>query len=203
MPNWCENILTITGPQETLSRFRKENRGKANGREESELLFSKVAPIPDSLAETVSPHRKRSLDETLLALVGKRQPLDWFEWCVSNWGTKWEPNCQPDVEESDGELVYNLDTAWSPPLPWMEKASKQYPDLEFSIKYGDPSMDFSGAMTVKGGYVTNEASGGYFEFMNCWMCRKDECKNPNCGDEDEGDSACEQEPTSTSETEMT
>jgi len=71
----------------------------------------------------------------------------WYNWNVRNWGTKWDvavssDNEYPDtymegpVENGENSVVYyNFNTAWSPPMPAMEKLSAQYPSLLFTLSY--------------------------------------------------------------------
>ena len=71
----------------------------------------------------------------------------WYNWNVVNWGTKWDvavsaDNQYPDTymegpTENGENLVvyYNFNTAWSPPMPALEKLSAQYPSLLFTLSY--------------------------------------------------------------------
>jgi hypothetical protein len=67
----------------------------------------------------------------------------WYDWNVRNWGTKWDVAIRhgeeyPEtelMEEDETSLSYRFNTAWSPPLPAIEKLSQQYPDLEFNLSY--------------------------------------------------------------------
>lgn len=56
----------------------------------------------------------------------------WYTWRVHNWGTKWNAY---DDKGSEYELLFS--TAWDAPFPIMEKLSKMYPDIEFTLKYAD------------------------------------------------------------------
>lgn len=42
--------------------------------------------------------------------------INWYEWCTSNWGTKWNAS---DTEICDDTISFN--TAWSPPTGWLSK----------------------------------------------------------------------------------
>ena len=85
---------------------------------------------------------------------GKKQPVvdgfdNWYDWRVSNWGTKWEL-CEffgidlQDPEDSDEATIsFSCQSAWSPPLGALE-----YFDMntECSVKcsYYEGGMDFMG-----------------------------------------------------------
>ena len=46
--------------------------------------------------------------------------LDWYEWCVKNWGTKWNADT---LSVSDDEIIFN--TAWSPSEPIIKELSSK------------------------------------------------------------------------------
>ena len=54
-------------------------------------LFCQFAPMPESVGD------------------------GWYEWNISNWGTKWD--AQPfDINWEDDCVTFQLETAWSPPI---------------------------------------------------------------------------------------
>jgi len=69
---------------------------------------------------------------------------DWdYNWCVENWGTKW------DVGGSDGinvveenSIVFYFDSAWAPPIA----AYKAMEELGFTVSamYCEPGLCFAG-----------------------------------------------------------
>ncbi len=69
---------------------------------------------------------------------------DWdYNWCVENWGTKW------DVGSSDGinvveenSIVFYFDSAWAPPIA----AYKAMEELGFTVSamYYEPGLCFAG-----------------------------------------------------------
>ena len=68
----------------------------------------------------------------------------WYHWCISNWGTKWEPD-MAGVEYEDSEiLALTFSTAWSPPEGIVEKLREKYPELSFSCFYDEPGMEIAG-----------------------------------------------------------
>ena len=78
---------------------------------------------------------------------------DWYEWCIVNWGTKWEA-C--DLELSDGIITF--ETAWSPATPIVEKLATSFPMLTFTYKYFEPGISLAGMNCYsKGSCVLSES----------------------------------------------
>lgn len=159
MPNWCQNKLNVSGPKKELARFARENKKRGKS-----LSFEKLLPTPDALSETTSP-KKRSGDSQedmrlyMLELTGQAAPSDWYTWRVQKWGTKWDVGEGLRFERTEEGLLYDFDTAWSPPLAWVEAASKAYPALKFDIKYCECGNDFSGRIVFEGGETVSTKEG--------------------------------------------
>ena len=139
MPNYCNCSLTLSVDDEDpnikdiLLNFYNNNK-----KENLLLSFSKEVPMPESESE------------------------NWYQWCVENWGTKWEP-LDVYVEENyenvlSPNLSYFFDTAWSPPLDWLSKVSGKYPKITFFIEYSEPGMDIYGESRYTNGELTYELS---------------------------------------------
>jgi hypothetical protein len=66
----------------------------------------------------------------------------WYDWNVRHWGTKWDIAVQDDekypettMEQGEGAVSYNFNTAWSPPIEAISRLSLQYPELVFTLSY--------------------------------------------------------------------
>ncbi len=135
MPNWCENLLTISGPNEEVVEFVNSIQGVLGEKEKAKKLlidFRVHAPISEP----------GTLDEA-----------------VSTWGTKWlidsDDGSDWDVNE-DGSAAYatlGFLSAWAPPLLWMKKVGQLYPSLTFAINYEEPGNCFRGEMILTDGNI--------------------------------------------------
>jgi hypothetical protein len=126
--------------------------------------FNFVIPMPEELEGTVSPRpltreeiielakehnwKEEDLkwrlesaltdeDAARLNELKSRFGFDnWYDWCLSNWGTKWNAcHSDWDIEESSTMHMYRFDTAWSPPEPVIHALAIAYPNLTFRLEY--------------------------------------------------------------------
>jgi hypothetical protein len=118
---------------------------KENVNEDNELSFAMSCPVPEELE-------------------------DWDNrWCIENWGTKWDAN--ETIEDDEGT---HFNTAWGPPRVWLEKVAEKYSYLQFSLRYAEEGMDFSGLVEYQNGEcITDEddVCGEYFGYKYCHNCQ--------------------------------
>jgi len=147
MPNWCDNILTVTGPSAAVERFcaavAADESGPVTDHDGAgnTLRLEKIAPLPEG--------------------------QDWLDWQLAHWGTKW------DVEPS-GHLITDFavagdtnllaatwwfDSAWSPPVEAMRTASQQHPDVAVHHVWAEEGNGCSGYLQFRAGNVTELTAG--------------------------------------------
>lgn len=167
MPDWTYNTLTIRGSKETLEAIVNLLHDEDIEGERTALDFNKVDKCPDELIKTPQIHYHKDSPEYAnrekqkQALKEKYGFDGWYDWCVENWGTKWNASEVVLHKNSPTEIVYTFDTAWSCPLPIIEKLSKRFHDTVFTIE-AHTEMQYSKsfvAIYLKGkeaGYKTIE-----------------------------------------------
>ena len=142
MPNWCENTLKISGELNKLENFYLENRNYDNEKYE-ELDFFKSVPRPEDILEVDLSLQDRYSN-----------PNNWYDWNINNLGTKWNvSDAYYTKNENENEIIYEFDTAWSPPTSWLEKTANKYPNLIFKLKYCEQSMGFAGEIVLHGSVI--------------------------------------------------
>jgi hypothetical protein len=89
---------------------------------------------------------------------------NWYDWNVTNWGTKWDVAVsdnteypETSMEQTDKSVIYSFNTAWSPPLPAIMTLSEQYPDLVFHLFYQEET-GWGGETQIMGGAVIRDDS---------------------------------------------
>lgn len=76
---------------------------------------------------------------------------NWYEWRISNWGTKWnavDVNC---LESNDTHLTVEFLTAWSTPEPIFKRMIEKFPNLIFSGCFVEESKAFAGEINTVDG----------------------------------------------------
>ena len=146
MPNWCLNRLTI----------EHEDRAKVmefvNAYKEGKVC-DHYLPVPrDGNGE----------------LIGDpNHPDYWYNWCVNNWGTKWDIGSDNDEMHGlkptvvDNQATMSFDSAWAPPIGLYERLV----ELGFKVEasYFEPGMGFAGRW-IDGEDDYHEASDSYKDF---------------------------------------
>ena len=143
MPNWCNNYLELEHDDpEMITRAQK---AFADGK-----LLAEFCPVPESLqivagsvGEQGSPEQKK-LEEQMGTNVATHGYANWYDYCVNEWGTKWDVGGDGDqaTVESPNSIKMNFDSAWAPPTAAMDK----FMDLGFRVKliYWESGMGFCG-----------------------------------------------------------
>jgi len=93
--------------------------------------------------------------ETYYTLVKKYGVSNWYDWCLINWGTKWDcynvGEWGVDSETSAATIYY--ETAWSPITIFWQTISQKYPDCEFRHEFADEGGGFLGNETIMNGRI--------------------------------------------------
>ena len=143
MPNWCANELYIASKNKhTLDAFTKKVGLKDD---KPDFDFGKILPEPDYEKVEVLP--------TFPDIVGDKKPVKsdhaWWDWRVQNWGTKWDA-CESHICNNDiNFFCVSFETAWSPPIDWIDNIMENFPDLCFELEYEEPGMGFGGLLQAQ------------------------------------------------------
>ena len=149
MPNWATNTLVVEGLPEECERF---------------ALTHNAVPRnwKDDGVNDTSPSTKKKILEFSASVWdedNKKHPYSQhgYGWCNENWGTKWGacetyPDNIEDILDNakEGVLYYNFDTAWSPPVEWIEKVSRKFPHLKFQVEWAEEGGEGGYFVITKG-----------------------------------------------------
>ena len=117
--DWRQKILEI-GEHEVIRRIRED---KSIGRQEAHMA------------------------ELAVKAIVKTGYANWYDWCVDNWGVKWDVDTiffmhadeSPfkDDEKSEPDLIIEFETPWAPPVGILKRISEQYPEARFYLRWAD------------------------------------------------------------------
>src|SRR6516162_7930330 len=158
MPNWCECDLRITGPNSKI----KELLAVLNS-DKSDFDFNRLIPYPDHYQklDDISDEWLKAHPLPWTPEVIAKKPEDGFsqggyEWCVENWGTKWNVD-KVDIDwEDDEEVLITFSTAWSAPIPIIKQLGKMLPELAVELRYFESGMGFNGLLRIEDGEVQDD-----------------------------------------------
>lgn len=149
MPNWCSNTALIVGPSKQVKSFVEGVIVyPAESNENGYAISRNLMPMPKALEGTTSPtptspepnpnwikmlesgelssarydelveHTKKQYESGQRAIAETGYP-SWYEWCNSNWGTKWG-DCDTwldfhnELPDGMASAQFTYQTAWSP-----------------------------------------------------------------------------------------
>jgi len=160
MPNWCSNTLKVHSTNEERLKEFKQSVLVINTEHpdwDTSFTFNNLYPTPPELMDENAFDQSENSDVLNL----KYGASDWYTWRVANWGTKWDAAESGISADDDQNLIAWFDTAWAPPIPWLEKIAVQFPELNFSMIFEEPGMDFCGIVEYENGECTNQEETQY------------------------------------------
>ena len=169
MPNWCNNYLELE--HEDPAMIERAKKAFAEGK-----LLEEFCPVPASL-HIVSGRVGDDTDPKQIELEAQEKAnlethgyRTWYDYCVNEWGTKWDVGGDGDgvSQDSPTDICFNFDSAWAPPIAAMDK----FMDLGFKVKlvYWESGMCFCG--------LFDENGDDYYEYSDMTADELAEVINP-------------------------
>jgi hypothetical protein len=140
MPNWCNNVVELAHEDPAMLERAKAalNRGE---------FLQEFIPVPKELQIVAGcvgdPVEQKKLEEDTARNIEKFGYGNWYDYCVNEWGTKWDVGGDGmTCEIENGRISTSFDSAWAPPCVAYEKLV----DLGFSVRayYYEGGMCFAG-----------------------------------------------------------
>lgn len=141
MPNWCNNGVTIrhTDPAK-IQQLKDAALGEG--------FCNYAIPVPAELKDTMAgaygdSEKQAALEAQTAANIEKYGYGNWYDFCVNEWGTKWDVQFD-SIEVSDDGLMLegSFDSAWAPPIGVYEALVDNGYDVV--AYYNEPGMVFCG-----------------------------------------------------------
>ena len=151
MPNWCDNQITITGPNSVIDKIEKIV--KEDSPEIQNGLLQFFHPMPKALVDTeAGPIAKtKSEKNERKARKLKFGAENWYDWRVNNWATKWEvcefygvdrQHLNDSLDEST--ISFGFSSAWAPPTGAYEQFLADNDNCSLKAYYYEGGCDFMG-----------------------------------------------------------
>jgi hypothetical protein len=149
MPNWCNNYLELEHEDPAMIERAKTAFADAK-------LLAEFCPVPESLHIVAgrvgddNDEAQKKLEEDTARNIATHGYANWYDYCVNEWGTKWDVGGEGDQATVTGpnSISMGFDSAWAPPTAAMEK----FMDLGFKVKlvYWESGMCFCGLFDENG-----------------------------------------------------
>ena len=129
----------------------------------------------------------KMLGEEIFNIAQQCGAIDWYDWRISNWGTKWNAY-DTDIDcYCDGSVELYFYTANHGAIPVIKKLVEMFPNLEFVYKYADEVISYNcgEAYGVGGNFSFKYAEDGSDEamalYIECWQEEWDNFKKTEDG----------------------
>jgi hypothetical protein len=124
MPNWMSNEVIFQNVDTAQQDAILAKCCKADG----EIDFNILLPIPIHYWQGDCGEKEE-----------RAFPGNWHDWCVANWGTKWNPDERVSITRTHNTMTFEFLTAWSPPMGWLCAVFNTF-KVSFIHNYYDAGM---------------------------------------------------------------
>jgi hypothetical protein len=141
MPNWCNNGITLT--HEDPEMIQRAAKALQEG-----TFLDEFVPVPKELHIVAgrvgddNDPKQIELEAQEKSNLEKYGYKTWYDFCVNEWGTKWDVQSDNIQITTPNSLTAGFDSAWAPPCAAYEKLM----DLGFEVEafYYEPGMGYVG-----------------------------------------------------------
>ena len=156
--------MWVTGPYNIVYEFRNFAKDFDNDNNEELLLSAnKFIPYPQKFIDMDKDAHNHVKVNGKYVVSGYRS--GGYNWCIENWGTKWEIfDCvikSENYSKNNSKIVYSFNSACSPITKVILAMANKYPELTFKLRYYERSMGFKGILVVKGGNIIEKSESKY------------------------------------------
>ena len=147
----------------------------------------KYMPLTDNIKISSLDNVLVNCGKEYIDIFLKHGYFTWYDWCISNWGTKWNSFHYDELEDETPEFVKErceetpftdyviFDTAWNAPHPVIEKFAELYPDLELHHGWSDEdtacnlgTRDYANGEIVFENEVPKQTKEAYELYAKIW-----------------------------------
>lgn len=127
------------------------------------------------------------LGEKIFNIALQCGSIDWYDWRIRNWGTKWNAY-ETDIDSCcDGSVELYFYTANHGAIPVIKKLVEMFHNLEFIYKYADEDFPYNcgevygvdGSVSVK--FAEDGCDEAMSLYLECWQDEWDNFKKTENG----------------------
>ena len=116
-------------------------------------FLAEFIPVPEELnivsGRVSDPEEQAKLEAQEAANKEKYGYATWYDFCVSEWGTKWDVGDSQGIQDVDtNDLIVYFDSAWSPPIQAYQSLENQ--GFCVYATYYEPGCAFAGIYDDQG-----------------------------------------------------
>ena len=138
----------------------------------------------DKTEKELSDYKVRG--EKIFNIAQQCGSIDWYDWRISNWGTKWNAY-ETDIDSCDGSVEIYFCTANNGVVPIIKILVEKYPHLEFIYKFADEVIAYNcgeiygidGSVSLK--FPEDESDEAMALYIECWQQEWDNFKKTEDG----------------------
>lgn len=145
-----EDILKRAGPYESINKRLQEYKEAGQYKN----IYKEATKYkPSEIQKSLNISTLEELGDTYIRNIEIYGYTTWYEWCIENWGTKWNVN---DFSFNNTTMIFY--TAWATPEKIFEKISEELPNEHIEVKYADEcySNFNNGKLTFENGLIDYE-----------------------------------------------
>jgi hypothetical protein len=141
MPNWCENILVVEGPEAEIAAFKEK---------------AAAVPAEDAAVDAAEVLKLENFIPVPAAIAEAPCCSGEDHWEMENWGCNLGAINSAITTESENCLHYIFETPWTPPLAFLERVSRDWPRLRLVLAYNEPGCGFQGIAKATAGVLEDQ-----------------------------------------------
>lgn len=166
MPNRVTNVLRVSGSPVNVQAFVAGLEGEPyDDGSLRHVDFNRIIPRPEFLDHTASGFRdfdgvqhdswysnaetgeERPYTDEERALLDEMGVTGWYDWCIENWGTKWNAYSQTfrQLENTSERAVVEIEfqTAWACPEELLAEYIARHPNLSVVLTFADEDIGYN------------------------------------------------------------
>ena len=165
-PNWCDCELIVRAKNKSAMFDIDTFMAVAHSEIHKDLDFNNFIPYPKKYKDVDDKAKQwRETNKCKIPPFKDGYNSGGYDWCIKNWGTKWNATAvrigEYNIKTRTAVVIYDFQTAWSPPNPVVYKMSKMFPSLCFELKFFEGGVGYKGVFKCENGEIVKDITNHY------------------------------------------